>query len=42
MKNNKLNKPLYIIHNLKTYVENQQVEEYINKFLLKSAISRRI
>ena len=37
MKNNKLNKPLYIIHNLKTYVENQQVEEYINKFLLKSA-----
>ena len=33
----KLNKPLYIIHNLKTYVENQQVEEYINKFLLKSA-----
>ena len=33
----KLNKPLYIIHNLKTYVENQQVEEYINKYLLKSA-----
>ena len=33
----KLNKPLYIIHNLKTFVENQQVEEYINKYLLKSA-----
>ena len=33
----KLNKPLYIIHNLKTFVEIKQVENYINNYLLKSA-----
>ena len=33
----KLNKPLYIIHNLKTYISTEQVKNYINKFLLKSA-----
>jgi len=33
----KLNKPLYIIHNLKTFVENKQVEDYVNNYLLKSA-----
>ena len=33
----KLNKPLYIIHNLKTFVEIKQVEDYINNYLLKSA-----
>jgi len=33
----KLNKPLYIVHNLKTFVEVKQVEDYINNYLLKSA-----
>ena len=33
----KLNKPLYIIHNLKTFVEIKQVEDYIKNYLLKSA-----
>jgi hypothetical protein len=38
MKNkNKINKPLFIIHNLMTYKTIDQVEEYINDFLLKSA-----
>ena len=34
----KINKPLFIIHNLMTFTLNKQVEEYINKYLLKSAI----
>ena len=33
----KLNKTLFIIHNLITYTTIDQVEEYINDFLLKSA-----
>ena len=33
----KINKPLFIIHNLKTYYTKQQVEKYINNYLLKSA-----
>ena len=33
----KLNKPLYIIHNLKTFVEIKQVKDYIKNYLLKSA-----
>ena len=33
----KLNKSLYVIHNLKTFVEKEQVENYIKKYLLKSA-----
>ena len=33
----KINKPLYIIHNLITFTSIKQVEEYINKYLLKSA-----
>ena len=32
----KINKPLYIIHNLKTYTSVKQVEDYINDILLKS------
>ena len=32
----KINKPLYIIHNLKTYTSVKQVEDYINNILLKS------
>ena len=34
---NKDHKPLFIIHNLMTYKTIEQVEEYINDFLLKSA-----
>ena len=34
---NKVHKPLFIIHNLITYTTREQVEEYINDFLLKSA-----
>ncbi len=34
---NKIDKPLFIIHNLMTYETVQQVEEYINDYLLKSA-----
>ena len=34
---NKIDKPLFIIHNLMTYETIQQVEEYINDCLLKSA-----
>ena len=34
---NKIEKPLFIIHNLMTYETVQQVEEYINDCLLKSA-----
>ena len=34
----KINKPLFIIHNLKTYYKKIQVEKYIEKYLLKSAI----
>ena len=37
VKRAKINKPLYIIHNLKTFVEQVQVEEYIKKYLLQSA-----
>ena len=37
IKRAKINKPLYIIHNLKTFVEQVQVEEYIKKYLLQSA-----
>ena len=33
----KINTPLFIIHNLITYTSVQQVQEYINNFLLKSA-----
>ena len=33
----KINKPLYIIHNLKTFVTKDQVEKYIKDYLLKSA-----
>ena len=38
-RNNKLkvHKPLFIIHNLMAYKTKEQVEEYINDFLLKSA-----
>ena len=34
---NKVQKPLFIIHNLMTYTTIEQVEEYIKDFLLKSA-----
>ena len=34
---NKAQKPLFIIHNLMTYATIEQVEEYIEDFLLKSA-----
>jgi len=33
----KINIPLFIIHNLITYTSVQQVQDYINEFLLKSA-----
>ena len=33
----KINTPLFIIHNLITYTSVQQVQDYINEFLLKSA-----
>ena len=33
----KINKPLFIIHNLITYTSIEQVKDYINHFLLKSA-----
>ncbi len=36
-KKNKMNKPLYVIHNLMTYKTVKQVEEYITDRLLKSA-----
>ena len=37
MKRAKINKTLYIIHNLMTYTSVKQVEDYINFFLLRSA-----
>ena len=37
LKRSKLNKALYIIHNLITYTKKSQVENYINERLLKSA-----
>ena len=37
IKRAKIGKPLYIIHNLMTYEEIKQVEDYVEKFLLKSA-----
>ena len=37
MERSKLNIPLYIIHNLITYTSVQQVNEYINDYLLNSA-----
>ncbi len=37
IKKAKINKPLYIIHNLITYVSVSQVEEYIHNLLLNSA-----
>ena len=37
MKRAKINKNLYIIHNLLTFTTKEQVEEYINETLLKSA-----
>ena len=37
MKRLKINKTLYIIHNLMTYTTIKQVEDYINNCLLKSA-----
>ena len=36
IKRNGINKPLFIIHNLITYTTEQQVEDYIKDFLLKS------
>ena len=36
IKRAKINKPLFIIHNLITYTSVEQVEDYINNFLLKS------
>ena len=33
----KINKPLFIIHNLVTYKTIDQVEEYCSDFLMKSA-----
>ena len=33
----KINKPLYIIHNLKTFITKDQVKKYIDDYLLKSA-----
>ena len=36
-KNAKINKPLYIIHNLKTFYSKKQVESYIKETLFKSA-----
>lgn len=33
----KINTPLFVIHNLITYTSVQQVQDYINDFLLKSA-----
>ena len=36
LQKNKINKTLFIIHNLKTYTTKAQVEEYIKSFLLKS------
>ena len=36
LQKNKINKTLFIIHNLKTYTTKAQVEEYIESFLLKS------
>ena len=33
---NRINKPLFIIHNLITYTTKEQVEEYVEEFLLKS------
>ena len=37
IKRNKINRPLYIIHNLKTYTSIKQVQDYINNTLLRSA-----
>ncbi len=37
IRRSKIDKPLYIIHNLMTYEEIKQVKDYIKKFLLKSA-----
>ena len=37
IKKAKLNKTLYVIHNLKTYTTIKQVEDYIKEFLLKNA-----
>ena len=37
LERSKLNTPLFIIHNLITYTSVEQVNEYINDFLLKSA-----
>ena len=37
LRRHKINKPLYIIHNLMTYTTKNQVEDYIKSFLLKSA-----
>ena len=37
MKRNKINKDLYIIHNLSTYTSINQVEDYIKDYLLNSS-----
>ena len=37
MERSKINIPLYIIHNLKTFTTKVQVEDYIENTLLKSA-----
>ena len=37
MKRNKIKKDLIIIHNLSTYISINQVEDYLNKYLLNSA-----
>ena len=38
MRIDKLNKTLYIIHNLKTYTSIKQVQNYIENILLKNAV----
>ena len=38
MRRDKLNKTLYIIHNLKTYTSIKQVQNYIENILLKNAV----
>jgi len=37
MRKNKINKDLIILHNLITYMKINQVEDYLNKYLLKNA-----
>ena len=37
MQKNKINKSLFIIHNLSTYISKEQEEDYIKDYLLNSA-----